>query len=135
MGSLIEMLMGSLSKVPGMGATGDASLLLNLLGGPKEPSNSQTNPEQSNQSWQKWATPQDTSTGMSAFQNSNPMYDQMMQQSMQGQTQQQQRQPMVPTGIQQMPTSQVQMPGTLDNGNIKSLMDMLSGYGVGGVRR
>ena len=140
MGSLIEMLMGGLSKIPGMGATGDASLLLNLLGGPEEPSNSQTkpeqdNPEQSNQSWQKWATPQDTSTGISAFQNSNPMYDQMMQQSMQGQTQQQQRQPMVPTGIQQMPTSQAQMPGNLNNGNIKSLMDMLSGYGVGGVRR
>jgi hypothetical protein len=131
MGSLIEMLMGGLSKVPGIGSTGDASLLLKLLSGTEEPSNSQTKPEQTSQSWQKWSTPQDTSAGMSAFQTSNPMYDQMMQQSMQGQTQQSQRQPMVPTGVQQMPTSQVQMPGTSDRDTVRSLMSMLSG----GVRR
>lgn len=131
MGNLIEMLIGGLSKMPGIGSTGDASSLLKLLSGTEEPSNSQTKPEQTSQSWQKWSTPQDTPTGMSAFKASNPMYDQMMQQSMQGQTQQSQRQPMVPTGVQQMPTSQVQMPGTSDSDTVRSLMAMLSS----GVRR
>ena len=65
----------------------------------------QPQPQQGGGKWQKYAgSPQDTSVGMSAAQQQDPMYSQMMQQVMQNQPQQQQqRQPMTPAGVPQMP--------------------------------
>ena len=62
-------------------------------------------PNGGDEEWVKWATPQDTSAGLSAYQQQDPMYSQMTQQVMQPQQQQQQqpRQPMTPAGMPQMP--------------------------------
>ncbi len=72
--------------------------------------------------WEKWATPQDTSAGLVAGQQQDPMYGQMMQQVMQGQQQQLQKQDMVP----------LSMPGAIQpvnnpNDDIMSLFKRLLG--------
>ena len=70
---------------------------------------------------QKYATPQDTSAGLSAAQPNDPMYNQMMQQVMQQQQQpQQQRQPMTSVGMPDMPGA------VYPNANWDTLLKMLS---------
>lgn len=79
-------------------------------------------PKQSNHSWEKWAQPQDVSAGLVAGQANDPMYNQMMQQSMQGQQQPQpQKQIMTPAAMPQMPGA------VYPNANWDTLLKMLSG--------
>lgn len=82
--------------------------------------------------WQKYAQQQDVSAGLAAAKPDNPMYDQMMQQAMQGvtnqhgaqgQQQQPQRQMMTPAGMPQMPGA------VHPNATWDTLLKMLSGGG------
>ena len=76
--------------------------------------------------WQKYAQQQDVSAGLAAGQPNNPMYNQMMQQSMQGATNQQQQ----PQRQMMTPATMPQMPGAVHpNANWDTLLKMLSGGG------
>ena len=94
----------------------------------------QPQPQQGGGKWQKYAgSPQDTSVGMSAAQQQDPMYSQMMQQVMQNQPQQQ-RQPMTSVGVAQLPQTGIpqatmpQMPGAIHpNEDMMSLLKRLMG--------
>jgi murein L,D-transpeptidase YcbB/YkuD len=151
MGSLLELLSGGgslvdlLRKNP-MGGSGNAMsgqvagavLPQNQFGQHMTGSPTTTNPmmsstigstatipaqKQSNRSWEKWAQPQDVSSGLSAAQPDNPMYSQMMQQVMQQQPQQQ-RQPMASVGVNELP----KMPGAIHpNEDMMSLLKRLMG--------
>ena len=155
-GSLMELLKGGASKMGGAnsamsGQVPGAVLPQNQFGQHMTGSPTSTNPMMSStigaasappsmgsggggKKWEKWATPQDTSAGLSAAQPNDPMYGQMMQQVMQQQQPQQQRQPMTSVGVAQLPQTGIpqatmpQMPGAIHpNEDMMSLFRRLMG--------
>ena len=154
-GSLMELLKGGANKTGGAGnamsgQVAGAVLPQTQFGQHMTGSPTSTNPMMSStigaasappsmgsgggKKWEKWATPQDTSAGLSAAQPSNPMYGQMMQQVMQQQQPQQQRQPMTSVGVAQLPQTGIpqatmpQMPGAIHpNEDMMSLFRRLMG--------
>ena len=87
---------------------------------------STTAPNGGKDKWQKYAQQQDVSAGLAAGKPDNPMYDQMMQQSMQGATNQQQQ----PQRQMMTPATMPQMPGAVHpNATWDTLLKMLSGGG------
>ena len=91
-----------------------------------------TTPAPSKGKWRKYAQQQDVSAGLAAAKPDNPMYDQMMQQAMQGVTNQQgaQGQQQQPQRQMMTPAAMPQMPGAVHpNATWASLLQMLSGGG------
>jgi hypothetical protein len=154
-GGLMDMLKGGASAMGGAnsmmsGPVPGASLPQNSLNQALSGSQNATNPMMSSNigasatpattsapnggkdKWQKYAQQQDVSAGLAAAKPDNPMYDQMMQQAMQGVTNQQDAQ-----GQQQQPQRQMmtpagmpQIPGAIHpNATWASLLQMLSGGG------
>lgn len=148
-GGLMSLLKGGASAMGGAGSAMSgpvpgASLPQNSLNQALSGSQNATNPMMSSNigasatptttsasnggkgKWQKYAQQQDVSAGLTAGQPNDPMYNQMMQQSMQGATNQQQQ----PQRQMMTPATMPQMPGAVHpNANWDTLLKMLSGGG------
>ena len=148
-GGLMSLLKGGASAIGGAGSAMSgpvpgASLPQNSLNQALSGSQNATNPMMSSNigaqappanaaptnggkgKWQKYAQQQDVSAGLVAGKPDNPMYEQMMQQSMQGATNQQQQ----PQRQMMTPATMPQMPGAVHpNATWDTLLKMLSGGG------
>jgi hypothetical protein len=148
-GGLMDMLKGGVNKMGGAnsmmsgpvaGALLPQSSINQSLSGSQNATNpmmssnigaaapvvSATAPNGGKGKWQKYAQQQDVSAGLAAAKPDDTMYNQMMQQSMQGATNQQQQ----PQKQMMTPATMPQMPGAVHpNANWDTLLKMLSGGG------